>query len=63
VYAWNRESDRFARIDGIEADDSLRPYVAALQEIVDRGEVEAEAVRRQVLEFYQHGVAGGQQEP
>ncbi len=63
VYAWDRESDRFARIDGAEADDSLQPYVAALKEIVDRGEVEAEAVRRQVLDFYQHGAAGDQQEP
>jgi hypothetical protein len=52
-YRWEPGSDTFPAQPPAEDADQLAPFVDFLTELVDRGETDARAVRRRVVDFYQ----------
>jgi len=55
VYRWNATSDTFEVTGQPHESSDLERYKQFVQALVDQGEAEMEAVRRQVVEFYRDG--------
>ena len=55
IYRWEPNSDGFQRVGEIEDPAGLKRYVDFIRRIVDKGEVDARAVRREIVEFYRAG--------
>jgi len=55
VFHWNAASDTFEATGELHERAELERYKQFVQGLVDQGEAEMEAVRRQVVEFYRDG--------
>jgi hypothetical protein len=51
-YRWDQTSDTFQALPSAEDPERLAPFIDFLTELVDRGETDARAVRRRVVDFY-----------
>ena len=55
VFRWDAKTDSFSPVGELHASKQLGDYEEFLQNLLDRREVEIEAVRRSVVEFYRRG--------
>ena len=55
AFRWNAETDTFETVGELRNLEELARYESLVQGLVDDGEVEMEAVRLRVVEFYQGG--------
>ncbi len=52
LYQWEAQSDTFEPVSPTSDSDDLPRYVEFIERLVDEGEVDTQAVRRKVVEFY-----------
>jgi hypothetical protein len=53
VFRWNPSTDSFLSVGKLRQPEQLAPYQRFLQSLLDRHEVDTEAVRRSTLDFYE----------
>ena len=58
VFRWDAKTDSFSPVGELRQSERLAAYQEFLQGLLEQREVESEAVRRSVLEFYRRGSRG-----
>ena len=55
LYRWDPNSDSFQQTADVEDPAGLKRYIDFIRRIVDKGQVDTRAVRREIVEFYRAG--------
>ena len=55
LYRWDASSDTLQRVGEVEDPAGLERHIDFIRRIVDKGEVDTRAVRREIVEFYRAG--------
>ncbi len=56
-FQWDARTDTFRQVGELRQPEQLSKYVQFLRHVLESGEVEMEAVRQKVLDFYQDGAS------